>query len=74
MTALFRPFRKGRIAMDTLHLLTNLPVGVLSFTAAIVLLSVSGSLSILIIGLPLLMATVQIGRTIGRIERARATV
>ncbi|MFE9608374.1 sensor histidine kinase [Streptomyces sp. NPDC006012] len=54
------------------HLLVNLPVALLGFTYATVALVASAGLTITVIGLPLLAATLLGARLLGRLERRRA--
>ncbi|MGR7023691.1 sensor domain-containing protein [Geodermatophilus sp. URMC 62] len=56
----------------TLHLLADLPIGLVTFTVFTTLLSVSAVLAITLIGVPLLIGTLYTARLMGRMERARA--
>jgi Putative sensor len=58
----------------SLHLLLDLPLGIVTFTVATTLLSLSAGLLITLVGVPLLMATLLGARLFGRFERARARV
>ncbi|MEO6125221.1 MAG: sensor domain-containing protein [Ilumatobacteraceae bacterium] len=55
----------------SLQLLLNLALGIAFFTATVTMLSVSAGLLVTLIGIPLLVATVAMGRGIGTFERAR---
>ncbi|WBO64497.1 sensor histidine kinase [Streptomyces camelliae] len=57
---------------EILHLLLNLPVTVFGFVYAITALSVGGSLTVTVIGLPLLALGLLGSRQLGKLERARA--
>ncbi|MEZ5412158.1 MAG: sensor histidine kinase [Acidimicrobiales bacterium] len=58
--------------LESLHLLLDLCAGITWFTIAVTLLSLSAGLSITLIGIPLLAATVVGFRMVGAIERTRA--
>jgi len=58
--------------LESLHLLLDLCAGITWFTIAVTLLSVSAGLSITLVGIPLLAATVVGFRAVGWVERARA--
>ncbi|MGV9790057.1 sensor histidine kinase [Streptomyces sp. NPDC003435] len=53
------------------HLLLNLPLAVVGFVYAITALSVSGGLTVTVLGLPLLAGSLLGARLLGRLERAR---
>ncbi|MEU6816641.1 sensor domain-containing protein [Streptomyces sp. NPDC046860] len=53
------------------HLLLNLPLAVVGFTYAVTALSVSGGLTVTVLGLPLLAGSLLGARLLGRLERAR---
>ncbi|MEV5876872.1 sensor domain-containing protein [Streptomyces sp. NPDC052101] len=57
---------------EILYLLLNLPVAVFGFVYAITVLSVGGSLTLTVIGLPLLAVSLLGARQLGKLERARA--
>ncbi|WP_369391277.1 sensor histidine kinase [Streptomyces sp. CG1] len=57
---------------EILYLLLNLPVTVFGFVYAIAALSIGGSLTITVIGLPLLAFSLLGARQLGKLERARA--
>ncbi|EST30895.1 sensor histidine kinase [Streptomyces roseochromogenus] len=67
-----RPAYEARTWKEILHLLLNLPVTVFGFVYAITALSVGGSLTITVIGLPLLAFGLLGARQLGKLERARA--
>jgi hypothetical protein len=56
----------------TLHLLADLPIGLVTSTVLTTLLSVSAGLAITLIGIPLLVGTLYAARPLGTMERARA--
>ncbi|MEV5594807.1 sensor histidine kinase [Streptomyces sp. NPDC052496] len=57
---------------ETVHLLTNLPLGVLAFTVVTVWLLTGIGLSVTVVGLPLLAVGLLVCRQYGKLERARA--
>lgn len=65
------PFR-ARVWKETLHLLLDLPVGVVGFTVVVTGLSLGLGLLITLLGIPLLAATLLLARLAGGGERARA--
>ncbi|MEU8973773.1 sensor domain-containing protein [Streptomyces monashensis] len=67
-----RPAYGAHTWQEVAHLLLNLPVAVFSFVYALTALSVGGSLSITVIGLPLLALSLLGSRQLGKLERARA--
>jgi signal transduction histidine kinase len=68
----FGPLATGATWRSTVHLLLDLPLGVLFFTAVVTLLSLGLGMLITIIGLPILVLTIVGGRLIGAFERRRA--
>ena len=56
----------------SLHLLLDLPLGVLAISTATTLLAVSVGLAITLVGIPLLTGTLVVARLFGRAERFRA--
>lgn len=58
--------------LESLHLLFDLGAGIAWFTIAVTMLSLSAGLSVTLIGIPLLGATVVGFRLVGAIERVRA--
>jgi signal transduction histidine kinase len=69
-----QPRRDGwrGVVSATLHQLLNLPLGIAFFTWAVTMLSVGAGMAITVVGLPILAFTVQSGRWIGPLERARS--
>jgi signal transduction histidine kinase len=84
MTAEARPVRLGaaqrgqRAAetwLATIHLLTDLPMGVLMFIPVIVGLSLSlGLLPLFLLGIPILLITMSVSTGLARLERARFAI
>lgn len=73
MKKIFGPVFRGRTWAATLHLLLDLPFGIAWFTIVVLGLSLgAGLIPLMLIGLPILAATVLIGRAIGGVERTRA--
>jgi len=68
----FGPLATARTWKETLALLLTLPAGIVWFTMATTALSVSASLLITIIGIPLLLVAVRLGRLVGSVERTTA--
>ncbi|MFE0510487.1 sensor histidine kinase [Streptomyces sp. NPDC058964] len=72
------PLPPARFAYDVhtwkeiAHLLVNLPVAVFGFTYAVTAVSVSGALTVTVVGFPLLAAALLGSRQLGKLERARA--
>ncbi|SCK58893.1 Signal transduction histidine kinase, partial [Streptomyces sp. WMMB 714] len=62
----------GQTWREIAHLLSDLPVGIVSFTYISVCIYASAALSVTVIGLPLLAFTLLGCRQLGRFERARA--
>jgi hypothetical protein len=58
----------------SLHLLTDLPLGLVTSTAATTLLAVSAGLAVTLLGVPLLVGGLAAARGLGRVERGRARV
>jgi signal transduction histidine kinase len=69
---MYGPYARVRVWKETAHLLLDLAVGIAFFTAIVTMLSVSLSLLVTLLGLPLLVATALAGRSVGVVERARA--
>ncbi|MEU8027903.1 sensor domain-containing protein, partial [Streptomyces sp. NPDC049099] len=67
-----RPAYDTHTWKEILHLLLNLPVTVFGFVYAITVLSVGGSLTLTVIGLPLLALSLLGARQLGKLERSRA--
>ena len=68
----YGPYGQLRVWTETVHLLSNLAVGIALFAAIVTMVSVSAGLLVTLLGVPLLVLTVLGGRTIGVMERARA--
>lgn len=66
------PLGRARTYTETLYQLLNLPIGIALFTLFVTMLSVSAGLAITLVGIPLLVLTIGLGRVVGAIERARA--
>lgn len=75
MSALLRrwygPYAQVQVWRESASLLLDLVIGIATFTVVVTMLSTSAGLLITLIGVPLLVATVQGGRLIGVVERAR---
>ncbi|MER6028657.1 sensor domain-containing protein [Streptomyces sp. NPDC001851] len=67
-----RPAYDPHTWKEILYLLLNLPVTVFGFVYAITALSVGGSLTLTVVGLPLLALSLLGARQLGKLERARA--
>jgi signal transduction histidine kinase len=67
-----RPAYDTHTWKEVAYLLLNLPVAVFGFVYAITVLSVGGSLTITVVGLPLLALSLLGARQLGKLERARA--
>ncbi|MER6573885.1 sensor domain-containing protein [Streptomyces sp. NPDC001093] len=67
-----RPTYDAHTWKEILYLLLNLPVAVFGFVYAITVLFVGGSLTITVVGLPLLALSLLGARQLGKLERARA--
>jgi hypothetical protein len=61
-------------AKDFLYLVLGLPLGIVSFTFVVTMLSLSAGLAITFVGIPLLVLTLVAARWFARIERARAVL
>ena len=62
----------ARTWKEIAHLLANLPMALLGFVYAVTALSVSGGLTVTVVGFPLLATALWGARQLGRLERARA--
>ncbi|WP_406290962.1 sensor histidine kinase [Embleya sp. NBC_00896] len=63
----------ARTWTDTIHLVLNLPVGIIGFTYAVVFIVLGiGLTPLFLLGLPLIAVTLMGSRVLGRVERARA--
>ncbi|MFB8181573.1 sensor histidine kinase [Streptomyces sp. NPDC055966] len=67
-----RPAYDAHTWKEIAYLLLNLPLAVFGFVYALTALSVGGSLSITVIGLPLLALSLLGSRQLGKLQRARA--
>ncbi len=67
----YGPLFQRRTWASTLQLLLNLAFGIAWFTIVVTLLSTSAGLMVTLIGIPLLVGTVNVGRLIGVVERGR---
>jgi signal transduction histidine kinase len=67
----FGPLFTVRTWSNTLMLLINLAFGIAWFVVVVTMLALSAGLMITLIGLPLLVATINFGRLIGVAERAK---
>jgi signal transduction histidine kinase len=66
------PWSEVRTPKELLHLLLNFPIGVITFTGLVVLVSIGASTAILLTGLPLLVLTGILVRGVANFERGRA--
>jgi hypothetical protein len=71
--ALRAPFEL-RTWKETLHLLLNMPVGIVTFTIVVTGLAIGFGLAITLIGIPILFALLYVSRAMGTIERVRAAL
>ncbi|MEV6112410.1 sensor domain-containing protein [Streptomyces sp. NPDC052109] len=67
-----RPAFDAHTWKEILYLLLNFPVTVFGFVYAITTLAVGGSLTVTVVGLPLLALSLLGSRQLGKLERARA--
>ncbi|QLJ05500.1 sensor domain-containing protein [Streptomyces sp. NEAU-sy36] len=67
-----RPAYDAHTWKEIAHLLLNLPVTVFGFCYAITVLAVGGTLTLTVVGLPLLALSLLGSRQLGKLERARA--
>ncbi|MHA6760680.1 sensor domain-containing protein [Streptacidiphilus sp. PAMC 29251] len=65
------PF-EGLVWRESLHMLVNLPVGIVTFTYAVAMLSLGTATVLTFVGLPILAAALLGCRAFGAVERARA--
>lgn len=68
----FRAYGTGRLWREVLHLLADLPVGILLFSTVTTLLSTSAGLLVTLVGIPLFLATVHAGRYVALVDGVRA--
>jgi signal transduction histidine kinase len=70
---LIRPIAQARTWKETLHLLLDLPAGIVWFTAVVTGLSLSvGLLAVFLLGIPIFLATLLFARVISVVDRWRA--
>jgi Putative sensor len=70
LARLARPFG-ARTWLRTLHLLADMPIGIIASTTALTVASLSVGLALTLVGVPLLVLTLVVARQYGRFERAR---
>src|SRR4051794_5818589 len=63
-----------RLGCDTAYLLLALPAGILTFTVVVTGWALGLGLLITLVGLPVILATIVIGRWMARLERRRAAL
>ncbi|HEX9094234.1 MAG TPA: sensor histidine kinase [Coriobacteriia bacterium] len=68
--ALRAPF-EARTWLETLHLLLNLPVGIVTFTIVVTGFATGLGMLITLVGIPIIVLTVYVSRWMGSVERAR---
>ncbi len=68
----YGPYSRPQVWKESAHLLADLFVGIATFTVVVTMLSLSAGMMITLVGLPLLVGTIVIGRFFGVIERLRA--
>ena len=61
-----------RLGLDTVYLVTGLPMGIPAFTVVVTGWSLSLGLAITLIGLPIALVTVALSRALATVERRRA--
>jgi hypothetical protein len=59
-------------ALDAAYLVAGLPVGIVTFTVVVTGLSLGAGLAITLVGIPVLLGTLYLGRWMADIEQARA--
>ena len=69
--ALRAPF-EARTWRETLYLLLNLPVGIITFTVIVIGFATGFGMLITLVGIPIIFLTMYLSRGMGTIERARA--
>lgn len=70
----YGPLFTSQLWLGTIHLLLDLAIGITGFTLAVTFLSLSAGLVITLVGIPLLAATVLMGRLFASFERTRAQI
>jgi hypothetical protein len=73
LARLARPFG-ARTWLRTLHLLADMPIGIIASTTAVTVSSLSVGLALTLVGVPLLVLTLVVARYYARFERARVRV
>jgi hypothetical protein len=73
LARLARPFG-ARTWLRTLHLLADMPIGIIASTTAVIVIALSAGLALTLVGVPLLVLTLVVARQYGRFERARVRV
>jgi signal transduction histidine kinase len=68
----YGPYGESQVWKESAHLLADLAIGIFLFTVAVTMLSTAGGLLITLIGFPLLVLTVVLGRLVSPMERPRA--
>jgi signal transduction histidine kinase len=68
--ALRAPF-EARTWRETLHLLLNMPVGIVTFTVIVTGFALGFGLLVTLVGIPILIAMLYVSRAMGTIERVR---
>ncbi len=63
---------EARTWRETLHLLLNLPVGIVTFTAIVTGFATGLGMLITLVGIPIVFLTMYVSRGMGAVERARA--
>jgi signal transduction histidine kinase len=71
--ALRAPFEL-RTWKETLHLLLNLPLGIVTFTIVVTGFALGFGMLITLVGIPILIAMLYVSRAMGTVERVRAGV
>jgi hypothetical protein len=64
--------RPAVMARDWAYLVTGLPLGIVTFTVVVTGLSLAAGLAITLLGIPVLLGTLYLGRALGDVEQARA--
>jgi signal transduction histidine kinase len=73
MRSLFRPLIQARTWKQTLHLLIDLPLGIVWFTVIVTGIALGvGLIPLMFLGVAVLLVTLQFVRVVSAIERARA--
>ena len=68
-----KPLVERRTYRGFLHVALDLPVGTVSFTVVVTLLTTAVAMAITVVGIPLAGLTMVVARRIGELERARAS-